>query len=182
MQDRNRLLLELLDSHGRQLHALLARLTLRQDVAEELMQDLFVNLSRSQGFGAAENPASYACRAAINLALSWRRTRRETADIRRTTALEWIDPPADASDNPLTRLAADEQVQRVLDALPVLPELYREVIVRRFLQQEDYASIAESCHRTPQQLRSVCHKALRLLRRALGVAHRREQEESPCVP
>ena len=40
---------KLLAEHGRQLHALLFRLTLRTDVAEDLLQDLFCKLTDSDG-------------------------------------------------------------------------------------------------------------------------------------
>ena len=44
MRDRQTELLELLDKSGANLYALLTRLTLREDVAEELMQELFTQL------------------------------------------------------------------------------------------------------------------------------------------
>ena len=45
MGDRQKELLELLETSGPHLMALLTKLTLREDVAEELMQDLFVKLN-----------------------------------------------------------------------------------------------------------------------------------------
>ncbi len=41
---------KLLAEHGRQLHALLFRLTLRSDVAEDLLQDLFCKLAAATDF------------------------------------------------------------------------------------------------------------------------------------
>ena len=175
MQDRQRQLLELLESHGARIQALLTRLTLREDVAEELMQDLFVNLSRSLAFAKAADPGGYACRAAINLGLTWRRTQRPWLPI------ESVDPPAPAGEDPLDGLIADEQVRQVLEALDQLPVLYRDAIVMRYIQQEPYEAMAACFGRTPQQLRSVCHKAIRSLRRLLGVPQPRAGEDSPCA-
>jgi len=64
-------LLAMLDRSGPHLHVLLTRLTLREDVAEELMQELFLKLSRSDGFRRAHDPVAYACRAATHLAFDW---------------------------------------------------------------------------------------------------------------
>ena len=47
MSSRQKELLELLDKSGADLYALLTRLTLREDVAEELMQELFIKLKGS---------------------------------------------------------------------------------------------------------------------------------------
>ncbi len=47
MRDRQKELLELLDKSGANLYALLTRLTLREDIAEELMQELFIKLINS---------------------------------------------------------------------------------------------------------------------------------------
>jgi hypothetical protein len=48
-------LLEFLESSGPGLHALLTRLTLREDAAEDLMQELFIRLSKSKAFEKARN-------------------------------------------------------------------------------------------------------------------------------
>ena len=68
-------LLELLDRSGAELYALVTRLTLREDIAEELMQDLFIKLKNSRGAARVANLDAYARRAAINLAFDWRRAR-----------------------------------------------------------------------------------------------------------
>src|SRR4051794_7288180 len=69
-------LIAILDAHGPALHALLLRLTLRQDVADDLLQELFVKLAGSRSFRAAIDPVAYVKRAAVNLALDWRRARQ----------------------------------------------------------------------------------------------------------
>ena len=76
MRSRQKELLELLDKSGADLYALLTRLTLREDVAEELMQELFIKLNNSRGIGNVANWNAYARRAAINLAFDWRRSQK----------------------------------------------------------------------------------------------------------
>lgn len=73
MSDRQTELLELLDRSGAGLYALLTRLTLREDVAEELMQDLFLKLNGAENQGGIDCWCAYARRTAINLAFDWRR-------------------------------------------------------------------------------------------------------------
>ena len=78
---------KILQEHGPAAYALLVRLTLRRDVAEELLQDLFVKLGAG-GNGAAL-PGAYVRRAAVNLAMDWRRRRRREA-----RAAGTLQPPA----------------------------------------------------------------------------------------
>lgn len=89
------------------LHALLARLTLREDVAEDLLQELAMKLASSIGFSQAHQPVAYAKRAAVNLAIDWRRRRaREAArnqDMRRMPGL--------SEPTPVERLIRDEQLE-----------------------------------------------------------------------
>ena len=73
-------LLKLLAEHGGRLHLLLVRLTLREDVAEDLLQDLFLRLCRSDGMLGATRPEKYLFRTAINLAFEWRRKNRKSTE------------------------------------------------------------------------------------------------------
>ena len=60
LKDRQRKLLELLDKSGASLYALLTRLTLREDIAEEMMQELFIKLSNFRYLDNIDNlPCSY---------------------------------------------------------------------------------------------------------------------------
>lgn len=156
-------LVELLNSVGPRLHALFIRVTLRPDVAEELMQELFINLSGSRGFARAASREAYAYRAAMNLAFGWRR-----AQSRRPPSVPLDNDHASDTPTPLATLLANEQVQRVLDSLDRLSPAQREVMVMRYIQQESYETIARHLGRKPHRLRGICHKAIRSLRRLMG--------------
>lgn len=67
-------LFELLEKSGWRVHRLLYKLTSKADVAEELMQELFVRLLRSQAFDSAPNQEAYLIRSAIHLAFDWRKS------------------------------------------------------------------------------------------------------------
>ena len=107
MSDRQTELLELLDRSGAGLYALLTRLTLREDVAEELMQDLFLKLNGAKNQGGIDCWYAYARRTAINLAFDWRR-RQAT---RRACSLDGLPERASDADAPLSRLVEAEELE-----------------------------------------------------------------------
>jgi len=157
-------LLELLETSGPRLMALLTRLTLREDVAEELMQDLFLKLSGTRNLTEVDCLYAYARRTAINLAFSWRRRQA----VRRSRSLDEI--PECASDNhtPLSRLVQSEEMEQILVAIGRLGGTSREVFVMRYLQQDSYEVIAEQVGKTPHQVRALCFRAIRHLREILA--------------
>jgi RNA polymerase sigma-70 factor (ECF subfamily) len=155
-------ILSLLADHGGGLYALLTRLTLREDVAEDLMQELFLKLTRSNGFGRAEDPLAYAFRAATNLAFDWRRARKRTPPMETT-----FSEPLSHDRSPLSNLVRREELERVLDAVGGLPRLSRDLVVMRYLEQQGYDTIAGQLGKTPHQVRGLCHKAVGRLRRLL---------------
>jgi len=163
LQDRQKELLELLDKSGANLYALLTRLTLREDVAEELMQELFIKLSNSRRFDKAGNRQVYTRRAAINLAFDWRRSRK-----RNPLRLNQVREPASNDSSPLGKLVQAEELDEILNAIGRLNRSSREAFVMRYIQEEPYDYIAEQLGRTPHQVRALCSKALSHLRDILG--------------
>ena len=163
MENRQRQLLELLDTSGAALYALLTRLTLREDIAEELMQDLFVKLSNTRRPAKIHNWGAYAHRAAINLALDWQRRQK-----RALLSLEHVGEPASGDISPLPKLIHAEELQETLNAIGQLKKTSRQALVMRYIQQESYELIAEQLGKTPHQVRALCSKALDHLRRILG--------------
>ena len=166
LKSRQKELLELLDTSSAELLALLTRLTLREDIAEELMQELFIKLSHSRGFDKAVNREAYARRAAINLAFDWRRSHKRAA-----LRLERVGPQASNDESPLTQLIHSEELRETLDALGQLKKASREALILRFIQQESYESIAEKMGKTNHQVRAICSRAVHQLRRIVGSNH-----------
>lgn len=163
MTDRWHELTSLLESAGPRLFALLTQLTLREDVAEELLQELFIRLSRSAGFARSESREAYVVRSAINLAFDWRRKQKRAL---RPASLT-TDVPSTAS-SPLTTLINREELEQVLDAANRLNTVRREVFILRYVQQESYEVIAERLGRTPHQVRGLGHKAVQQIRKQLS--------------
>ena len=173
MRSRQKELLELLDKSGADLYALLTRLTLREDVAEELMQELFIKLNNSRGIGKVANWDAYARRSAINLAFDWRRTQKK-----KVLALGQVAEPASNDNSPLGKLIHSEEMAETLDAIGRLKKASREVLVMRYLQQESYDNIAEQLGKTSHQVRALCSRAVRHLRDVLDSnEHRSSKKE-----
>jgi len=154
--------LELLDKSGADLYALLTRLTLREDIAEELMQELFIKLNTSRGIGKVANWDAYARRSAINLAFDWRRSQKQIV-----LALGQVSEPVSNENSPLGKLIHSEELAETLDAVGRLKNASREVLVMRYLQQESYDNIAEQLGKTSHQVRALCSRAIRSLRDVL---------------
>ena len=157
-------LLELLENSGAKLYALLTRLTLREDVAEELLQDLFLKLHGARDQGRIDCWYAYARRTAMNLAFDWRR--RQAA--RRTCSLDALAERASETAAPLGRLIASEELEQVLAAIDQLNGASREVFVMRYLEQNSYEEIAGQLGKTVHQVRALCFRAMSTLRDMLG--------------
>jgi len=172
LQKRHKELLELLDKSGANLYTLLTRLTLREDVAEELMQELFIKLSNSRGFKKSVSRDAYARRAAINLAFDWRRKFRQKLNFSSV-----VCEPVSNESSPLSKLIQTEELEEILDAIGRLNSSWRQAIVMRYIQQQSYDDIAKQMEKTPHHVRAICSKALNRLRELLGTNQQKTTEK-----
>jgi RNA polymerase sigma-70 factor (ECF subfamily) len=163
LADCQKQLLELLDRSGAKLHTLLTRLTLDGDIAEELMQELFMKLSDVAPQEKISNWDAYAYRAAINLAFDWRRRNKQTF-----VPMEEVGEPASEDCSPLDVLIRNEAVQEILGAIGQFNGAARQAFVMRYIQQESYESIAEQLDKTPHQVRALCSRVMNDLRGMVG--------------
>ncbi|MFH1614638.1 MAG: RNA polymerase sigma factor [Planctomycetota bacterium] len=159
VNDRQKKVLELLDTSGVRLHAMLARLTLSEEVVGDLMQELFIRLSNSSGLDKANNSFAYAYRAAINLAFEWRKKSKV-----KFQPLDEDCLPAENNPSPLAEMVQAEELAQILDVMPRLNRLAREVVVMHYIEQGSYEEIALRLGKKPQHIRSVSAKALARLR------------------
>jgi RNA polymerase sigma factor (sigma-70 family) len=164
VSDRQTELLGLLETSGARLYALLTRLTLREDVAEELLQELFLKLHSAQDQGGIDCWYAYARRTAINLAFDWRRRQK----IRWTCPLDGVSERASEDRAPLSRLIESEELEQILAAIDRLHGTSREVFVMRHIEQNSYEEIAGQLGKTVHQVRALCFRAMSTLRSVLG--------------
>ena len=159
MQNNVDILLELLNQQGPRLHALLTRLTLREDIAEDLMQELFIKLAGSNRLEKVDNLPAYVRTTAINLAFDWRR--KETRI--HTRSDEYIEPVSEER-GAVSRLIDREHLQIVMEAAEQLNELQRQVFVMRYIEQTSFEQIAQEVGKTPHHVRALASRALSRVR------------------
>jgi RNA polymerase sigma-70 factor (ECF subfamily) len=159
--ERQQKILQLLDVSGPRLHRLLARLTRREDVVGDLLQELFLRLWNSKAFDKAEDPFAYAYRSTINLGFEWRRQQQVCQAMQKDCLAEQNDSSA------LEKMIRAEELEQILDATSKLNVLARDVVVMRYIEQDSYEEIAERLGKKPRHLRSVCAKAMAQLRELL---------------
>lgn len=157
-------ILNLLAADGAKLHAMLYRLTLRADAADDLLQELFLRLRESIGFQAARDPRAYAFRSAIHLASRWRRMRARQATLSDAS----VDEPF-AESNPAGELIRREAHAAVLDALTRVGPTARAAFVLRHIEERSFADVGASLGKSEHQVRALCHKAVRRIREILRV-------------
>ena len=146
------------------MYALLVRLTLRADVADDLLQELLVRLSRSDAFDRADDTLRYARRAAVHLAFDWHRRKKRTAMVDHLP-----QEPAAAPADCLNVLVAREELECVLTGMKELSALSRTCLVLHYIEHLSYSEIADQVGKTPHQVRGLCHKGIRQLQRLMGV-------------
>ena len=172
MHNRQKKVLELLETSAPRLHKLLARLTLSEDAVGDLLQELFIRLSSSNGLDKAGDPFAYAHRAAMNLAFEWRRRQKVKCQ-----SLDDDCLPAASSSSPLGTMIRREELEQLLDATSQLSKLARDVVVMHYIEQESYEEISQRLGKKPQYLRSLSSKALARLRTLLAGEQNRSGRE-----
>lgn len=172
MHNRQEKVLELLETSGPRLHELLARLTLSEDAVGDLLQELFIRLTGSNGFDRAKDPFAYAHRAAINLAFEWRRKQKVKCQSLNEDCLA-----ATSSSSPVGTIIRTEELEQLLDATSQLSRLARDVVVMHYIEQESYEEISKRLGKKPHYLRSVSAKAMARLRTLLAGEQNRPGRE-----
>jgi len=154
-------LLEILDRDGASLYALFVRITLREDPAEELMQELFLKLRLARNIDRVVNPNGYVRRAAINLAFDWRKTKRNYAP------LDEAAPQPVGEQSPLDGLVRGEELEEILNGIAKLRGHGRQAFVMRHIQEKSNDEIAEQLGMTSHHVRALCHRAMVKLQKIL---------------
>jgi RNA polymerase sigma-70 factor (ECF subfamily) len=160
--ERQEKILQLLDTSGERLHRLLGRLTRREDVVGDLLQELFLRLWNSRTFEKADDPFAYAYRSAINLAFEWRRKQKATCQISQENCPARKDVPS-----ALGKMIQAEELEQVLNAASKLTDLARDVVVMHYIEQDSYEEIGQRLGKKPQYMRALCAKAMAELREML---------------
>lgn len=161
MADNQNKLLEILNRDGASLFALFARITLCEDAAEELMQELFLKLRMARNIDRVVNPNGYVLRAAIDLAFDWRKQRSGRPKLDET------NPQPSGEQSPSAELIRRQELEYMLDGIAKLKGQKREIFVLRHIQEKSNDEIAEQLAMTSHHVRSLCYKAMMKLQKIL---------------
>ena len=146
------------------------RMALRRYVArkvpagdvDDLLQDVFLNLAKSQPQTSIGNLTAYVFRIASNLVLargrkpSWQSCPDDAA----------LDVPDDTAFPPDRILASQEELRAVMQDIMGLPQRTRDVFLLHRFEDMTYAEIAEHFDISLSAVEKHMIKALRLLSRA----------------
>lgn len=144
------------------LFSFLLRLTLRQDVAEDLLQETFLRLAtHAERLSEDSQLAAWLYTVARNLAMSYHR--RCVMDSERISELGRLGLEPDAS--PFEALAGNELQARVERALARLPAKYREALL--LVGAEGFS---------PAEAASICDIKAEAFRQRLSRARERLQQ------
>ena len=115
-------------------------LTGKQDTAEDIVHDVFVNFARTVGqFNLTGSLKGYLATCVSNLARD-----RIRSKSRQTAAMESMNPASMDSNNPELNLIEAEEISRLREALNQIPYEQREVILLHIKGGMKFREIANS--------------------------------------
>lgn len=158
-RDRSQLV-ELYHAHRLRLTRLAVLLVDDVSTAEDVVQDVFVELHRRwDSMPDIDNAAGYLRVAVVNRARSALR--------RRKTARDYVPPISREHDATSESVVLADEHREVLDALAKLPRRQREVLVLRYWSDLTEAEIAESLGISKGTVKSTASRALDALEKVL---------------
>lgn len=150
---------------------------------EDLLQEAYIDVLRSiTGFEAQDAESFYRWAARIvdhKFIDQVRRFRRKKRDVSREqmtgraamegreTLLSHVLPD---TTTPSQIMRRDDASAALMACIAKLPEEYRVVVTRHYLQQESFADIAPDLNRSEDAARRMCSRAVEKLRECLGRA------------
>ena len=168
---------ELSSTYGPRIHQLAFRYVKNWEDAEEVTQDVLLKVFRKiDAFRGDAALSSWIYRITFNTAMSRLRTGRSSraAEQQRqdvvSDALTGIPPqdPADWSSLADDQVMRREMRERLIQALIVLPEVYRTPVVLRDIQGLSTEEASSILRIKPQTLKSRLHRGRLILRQALA--------------
>jgi RNA polymerase sigma factor (sigma-70 family) len=151
-----------IDSHARTLHRIAYRMTGDPVEAEDLAQEALTRLWQHAGRWQPGGPgiAAWLTRVTMNLCLDRLRRRRFASD-------EAVPERADHAPLAPAMIEAEQQRQRVVDAIAALPDNQRAAIVLTYYEDQSNAVAAETMDMNIKAFESLLLRARAALKRAL---------------
>jgi RNA polymerase sigma-70 factor, ECF subfamily len=137
--------------------------------AEDVVQDAFVSAFQHLGqFAGRAKFSTWLTRIAVHRALEVAQGRREESlDV---PEQDYKSTLRSRGRNPEQNAAATEAKELLDEALARLPEIYRDVVIMRYLHESDTAETAENLAITESNVKVRLHRACSMMRRHLASA------------
>jgi RNA polymerase sigma-70 factor (ECF subfamily) len=135
-----------------------------EDVIQQAYLQAFIHLDQ---FGGASRWSTWVCRIAINEALTRLRQRGRFVSIDEVSEQVMNDDSKAAAGDPERQAGGRELGRMVEQAIDVLPEIYRAVLIMREVEGMTTAEVAEVLAVEPDVIKTRLHRARRALRAAL---------------
>ncbi len=154
---------ELMTRYRRLVYNVIYNYTGTREDSDDLYQDVFIRIYQSLGtYNAAYRFSTWATRIAVNACFDWRKKRRETVPIESATEV------GDARPGPEEQYIAEEQTERVLEAVQGLPDMYR-LPVQLFHQEGlSYREIADVLKQPESIVKNRLYRARLMLAGSLN--------------
>jgi RNA polymerase sigma factor (sigma-70 family) len=135
----------------------------RED-SDDLFQEVFIRIYQSLGtYDVTYRFSTWAIRIAVNSCFDWRKKRRESVPIESAAEVSDVRP------GPEEQYLAEEQTERVLEAVRGLPDMYR-LPVQLFHQQGlSYREIADVLKQPESIVKNRLYRARLMLAGILNV-------------
>ena len=143
---------QIVDEHGPSVFRLARRILGPGPDAEDVVQEVFLELFQFWQKKAVDNWAGLLRRIATHRALDRLRRRR------RTDPLNMIEA-SDPGDGPLDKAVAGELAERLRNAITQLPDRQAAVFSLRYFDDRSYEQIAEILGIEPSAVGAALHKA-----------------------
>jgi RNA polymerase sigma-70 factor, ECF subfamily len=143
---------QIVDEHGPHVFRLARRILGSGPDAEDMVQEVFLEVFQFRQKKAVDNWAGLLCRMAIHRALDRLRRRRKMDPL---NMIEVSDP----GDAPLDKAVAGELAERLRNAIARLPDRQAAVFSLRYFDDLSYEQIAEILGIEPSAVGSALHKA-----------------------
>ena len=160
----------LLDRFGPRVQSLARRYSQSSADAEDLTQEIFVDLFKSvPNFRGEAQLSTWIYRVALNHCLRWKEKQGRENERRENFSSDEIEIPSlDGWGDPQKRAARGELGERVQCALGDLSEMHREIVILHEMHGLTYAQCAQILEIPVGTVKSRLSNAFSQLRRSLG--------------
>ena len=147
------------------LYGIILRISRRRDIADEVLQEVYVQIwQRAASYAAKGSPITWMVAIARNRALDEAR-RKKAVSIEDTPEVFGI---ADEEEQPLERVEKSQQLRRLSQCLEALDRDRREVVLLAYREGMSREALGQRFSRPPATIKSWLRRSLLQLRDCLG--------------